>query len=115
MSITPDDVPSESGTVSADAPHAPRRTVKSNKRAIAFQTAAPPGSRVSVAGTFNNWSPDSNPLDYQADGCMYRTVLHLAPGHYEYKFVIDGQWHIDCACPHWVPNDSGGLNSVIHV
>lgn len=115
MGIAPDVIPSESGTAAAEEPHVPQRAAKRTRRTIAFQTAAPPGSRVSVAGTFNNWSPDSNPLDYQADRRIYRTTLHLAPGHYEYKFVIDGQWHIDCACPHWIPNDSGGLNSVIHV
>ena len=49
-------------------------------------------SSASVAGTFNGWSGDSNPLgDADADG-VFDGPVWLLPGDYEYKFVVDGNW-----------------------
>ena len=92
-----------------------RGAAQTGKKAVTFQTVAASGSRVFVAGSFNGWDPFSHPLEYHAGDGVFKTVLYLTPGYYEYKFVIDGFWHIDSACPNWVLNDSGGLNSVIHV
>lgn len=86
-----------------------------DKKTVTFQTLARLGSRVFVAGTFNDWNPSSHPLEYRAEDGVFQTTLLLAPGYYEYKFVIDGLWHIDCSCPNWVLNPSGGLNSVLTV
>ncbi len=42
-----------------------------------------------IAGNFNNWSGDANPLT-DADGDkIYETTLTLQPGTYEYKFELD--------------------------
>ncbi len=92
-----------------------REAVRSDKKAVTFQTLARLGSRVFVAGTFNDWNPSSHPLEYRSEDGVFETTLHLATGYYEYKFVIDGHWHIDCSCPNWVLNHSGGLNSVVTV
>lgn len=92
-----------------------RQAAHAGKKAVTFQTMAESGSRVFIAGTFNGWDPSSTPLEYQAADGVFRTTLYLVPGYYEYKFVIDGFWHIDSACPNWVLNDSGGLNSVVAV
>jgi 1,4-alpha-glucan branching enzyme len=81
---------------------------------VRFQTKAPPGSKVFVAGTFNNWDPCAKRLRRSGDG-NYAGNLMLTPGRHEYKFVVDDEWMIDSENPQWVPNDMGSVNSVIEV
>ncbi len=90
-----------------------RRNIRAKRRRIRFSFRAEPGSRVALAGTFNGWDPDKVLLkDRTGKGDYERTVL-LAPGHYEYKFVVNGTWHPDPENPNWVHNDFGTLNSVL--
>jgi hypothetical protein len=72
----------------------------------------PSAKQVSVAGAFNEWS--TTPLTRQEDG-KWETTLGLAPGRYEYKFVVDGQWASDPSARENVVNEFGTLNSVIEV
>ena len=39
----------------------------------------------------------------------------LPVGRHEYKFIVDGEWHSDPACPDWVWNEHGTRNSIIEV
>jgi hypothetical protein len=39
----------------------------------------------------------------------------LAPGTYEYCFIVDGQWMPDPMARETVPNPFGGRNSVLKV
>lgn len=90
-------------------------TDKPKRKRITFQLVTEPGSKVSIAGSFNNWEPETTPLnDKNGNGTYTRSML-LAPGRYEYKFVIDGVWCVDPECREWVPNSQGSLNSVIQV
>jgi len=52
--------------------------------------------------------------DAQGEG-RYVAVCMLAPGSYEYKFVVNGEWTVDPANPSFVVNALGTLNSVIEV
>ena len=56
---------------------------------VLFVIPAPNAHSVAVLGTFNNWEP--TPLTKNKDG-IWETSLSLAPGRYEYAFVIDGRW-----------------------
>jgi hypothetical protein len=69
--------------------------------------------QVSVAGTFNNWSPTSNLM--QSENGMWTTSISLAPGKYQYKFVVDGRWMNDPKNPESVDDGSGNLNSILVV
>ena len=82
---------------------------------VTFRFAAPVNCRVSVAGTFNGWSAEEHALKRNAKSGFFQAAIPLAPGRYEYKFVIDGTWVADPACPDWVPNEHGSFNSVIVV
>lgn len=84
-------------------------------KAVHFEISAEQGSQVFVAGTFNNWDKTAHPLNHDPDAGVFRLTLHLAAGEHEYKFVVNGVWHMDAKCPHWAPNSHGTLNSVIHV
>lgn len=97
----------------AAKPAAKKATVKTQR--VTFSVRAEPGSKVFIAGSFNNWDPSSKAMaDKKGDG-LYTATLSLAPGSYQYKFVIDGTWCADPECADWIQNDHGTLNSVKHV
>ena len=81
------------------------------KRRITFEFRADAGADVSVAGTFNDWDPTKKKLT--GKGGIYKAVMMLPPGRYEYKFMINGKWCVDPECPEWVTNGVGSLNSVL--
>jgi 1,4-alpha-glucan branching enzyme len=74
----------------------------------------PDARAVFVAGSFNQWQPASTPLKVTAGG-RWSVELELAPGAYEYRFVVDGQWIADPAASESVPNPFAGVNSVLRV
>ena len=88
---------------------------KTLTKKVTFRFAAPKGCQVFVAGTFNGWSIEEHTLPYHAKSGFYQTTVSLPAGRYEYKFVVDGTWVADPACPDWVPNELGSLNSVLVV
>ena len=85
------------------------------KKRVNFTLAADVGSEVYLAGDFNGWDPKGTKMtDKKGDGIYSATVL-LAPGEYEYKFLINGTWCVDPNCKEWRQNSLGTLNSVLHV
>ena len=53
---------------------------------------------VNVAGEFNGWNKEANPLQVDADGLTWRARVPLSVGAYQYKFVLDGaDWVTDPA------------------
>ena len=69
---------------------------------------------VFVAGTFNDWHPKVTEMLNVGNG-RWAKELTLAPGGYEYRLVVDGQWMTDPACHDSAPNPFGGRNSVLTV
>ncbi len=91
-----------------------KKTTPKTQRVL-FSVRAEVGSKVFVAGSFNNWDPNAKELvDKKGDG-VYTATLTLAPGAHQYKFVIDGTWCADPECADWIQNDHGTLNSVKNV
>ncbi|MDD2598880.1 MAG: glycogen-binding domain-containing protein [Kiritimatiellae bacterium] len=82
---------------------------------VTFTYRADKGCEVFLAGTFNNWNGTAERMKDESGTGVYTAVLALAPGAYEYKFVIDGTWCADPECADWVQNSHGTLNSVKHV
>jgi 1,4-alpha-glucan branching enzyme len=74
----------------------------------------PAAREVLLAGTFNNWQPHRTPMIRNLGG-VWGVELLLKPGDYEYRFVVDGEWHADPTAPRAVANPFGGLNSLITV
>lgn len=76
---------------------------------------SPNGSAAFVAGDFNQWNPEVNPMKKLKNG-TFQTILDLAiDKEYEFRYVLDGQgWANDDQADKWVPNNySGEENSVI--
>ncbi len=83
-------------------------------REIDFSVYAPEAKKVCVAGTFNDWDPNSTPLKPARKG-TWKIRIRLASGRYEYKYVIDGMWMQDAPCAESVQNSYGSYNCVIGV
>lgn len=90
-------------------------TTADREKKLQFELAAEPGSKVFVAGTFNNWNPTANPLKDNLASGHFKAALRVPTGTHEYKFVVNGAWTVDPKCADWAPNGYGGLNSVLHV
>jgi len=80
---------------------------------VRFEVVAEAGSKVYVAGTFNDWDPEKDEMT-EEKGVFGVSVL-VPVGRHEYKLVINGLWTADPRCPEWVPNGLGSLNSVLVV
>ena len=96
------------------------RASTASKKRIKFQIKAESGKVVSIAGTFNDWNPETNKLAEKGQTGVYSTILSLAKGRYEYKFIVDGTWccepgRTDSDCADCVPNPFGTMNRVIEV
>ena len=76
---------------------------------------------VFLAGSFNDWSPNATPMTRDECGHWSASLL-LAPGRYEYKFVVDGEWRCEpgCTqeevhCQHCIINEFGTMNRVLEI
>lgn len=98
-------------TVKKAAPKA----AKSGEKSVTFTVHAEAGKSVYLAGSFNNWDPAGKKMLEKKSGGVYAATVKLAPGTYQYKFVIDGTWCADPENRDFVQNDHGTLNSVITV
>ncbi len=82
---------------------------------VTFSLERPRAREVFVCGDFNQWSPGSLKMVWHDDKGRWQTRLALAPGRYQYKFVVDGEWIHDPGADQNVPNPSGSLNSILEV
>lgn len=80
-----------------------------------FVINAKEAREVHLVGDFNNWSVSNNSLLWQKDEGVWQKRIFLGPGHYRYKFVIDGEWMTDPLNDHLEPNPYGGLDSVLDI
>ena len=85
---------------------------KQNHKKATFKFMAPEAQSVLLAGDFNAWEPESHPLKRTSNG-LWKANLSLSPGRYEYRFLVDGQWHNDPECKSHVSNPYGDDNCVI--
>ena len=90
----------------------PQRTPQLHR--ATFTYAGPRAQKVCVAGEFNNWSPDANPMVRTAGG-VWTLQLQLTSGTHQYLFAVDGKWIADPKAMLSHTNSHGGTNSVILV
>lgn len=83
----------------------------STKRKVTFSHLAPGAKVVSLAGDFTNW--DKAPIALKKHlGGTWAATISLAPGNYQYRLLVDGQWQDDPECPQRVPNSFGTQNCI---
>jgi len=83
---------------------------------VRFRDAA--AAEVRIAGDFNGWIPDrgvSSLVEDEDGRRVWTKVLKLAPGTYQYRYVVDGEWRADPDNPRFVAGPVGGRNSLLVV
>ena len=98
--------------VSPAGKHVFGKVAEPRKKAI-FKVQATPASKVFVAGEFNDWDCARHELCDEENNGVYKCVVMLSPGIYEYKFYINDDWCLDPANPNFKPNELGTLNSIL--
>jgi 1,4-alpha-glucan branching enzyme len=68
--------------------------IKRKSRKVEFLVYAPQAQAVSLLGDFNQWNGEKSFMKKGKAG-EWKKVLMLAPGNYEYKYQVDGQWRED--------------------
>ena len=91
------------------------KTGSAETRLVEFRLAGNPDQVACIAGSFNDWDPAATRMPYDPKEQCFLLTMELAPGYYEYKFVIDGQWIMDETNHNFASNDFGTLNSVLAV
>ena len=77
---------------------------------VRLELSKPGAQSVAIAGSFNSWQPEQ--AKTTGNGGWVKE-LTIAPGRYEYMFVVDGQWMADPNAKEFAPNPFGGQNSVL--
>ncbi len=85
------------------------------KREVTFILNGREVEEIYLCGDFNQWIPRSLPMIRRGDNRRWEKRLVLAPGRYEYKFIVDGEWVHDPQACDSVLNAHGSLNSVVEV
>ncbi len=70
---------------------------------------------VHLVGDFNDWKVSNDSLLWQKEEGVWQKRLFLGPGHYRYKFVVDGRWVTDPANDRIEPNPYGDVDSVFEI
>jgi 1,4-alpha-glucan branching enzyme len=84
------------------------------KQKVTFSLKAPFAQSVLVAGDFTDWQEAALALKKGKDGAWSKT-LTLAPGRYEYRFLVDGEWCDDPKASERQVNPFGGENCVLTI
>ncbi len=75
-----------------------------------------PAQVVYLAGTFNDWQVGRHPMQSDDGGKTWTLTLHLMPGVYQYKFVVNGSdWRTDPRAVQNVDDGMGNINSLLIV
>ncbi len=89
------------------------KAVKTLKKQT-FRLTSPDAQRVLLVGDFTQWQTGAIPMKKDGNG-VWSTTVSLAPGTYNYLFIIDGEWRDDPECAIRAPNPYGGQNMVRQV
>ena len=92
----------------------PRQTKKTQKRRITFKLEASEAKEAILVGDFNSWDEKKHRMKRDDKG-RWTKIVTLAPGKYEYKFLVDGQWQNDPSNDQLVNNSLGTLNNILTV
>ena len=84
------------------------------EKPVGFSFTAPDAYSVSVAGSFNQWTPGSFRLERESTG-VWKGIFSLKPGIYEYRFFVNGQWVDDPGAKKTAANSFGTKNAILEV
>jgi 1,4-alpha-glucan branching enzyme len=88
--------------------------VKDRTRRVPFIAKVAEATEVRVTGDFTRWVKEGIALSHDGEG-KWRTVLPLAPGKYQYRLLVDGEWKDHAEATEHVANPFGSENCVLKV
>lgn len=91
-----------------------RVATRPGSRRIAIVAKALEAKDVRVTGDFTQWALTGIPLSHDGNG-RWRTVLPLAPGEYQYRLLVDGEWRDHAEATERVANPFGSENCVLKI
>ncbi len=94
--------------------NAVKKTPTAKTPSTEFTLFAPEANEIYVVGDFTGWDVGKYRMRKFKTG-LWKKKLPLKPGRYEYRFVIDGEWHTDPENISRQPNPFGSENSVLIV
>lgn len=89
--------------------------VRSKLKVWTFSFPAPEAKIVYIVGDFNNWKADEYSRLQQLPDGMWEKRTALKPGAYKYKFIVDGEWVPDPKNSKTIPNNFGGVDSLLEI
>jgi chromosome partitioning protein len=112
-SVQPEDAaaPAESQAESKENLSSATPSPAISEEGVLFTLEAPDARCVQLAGDFNGWEASGNEMEL--DQGVWKKVVPLQPGHYLYRFVVDGNWMTDPLNLEVEPTPWGGDNSVL--
>lgn len=81
---------------------------------VPLKIKAEGAKEVVLTGDFTQWAKDQVRLTPSAGG-EWITVLELAPGEYQYRLIVDGEWRDHVDAPKRIGNPFGTQNCVLTV
>ncbi|HVE42753.1 MAG TPA: glycogen-binding domain-containing protein [Planctomycetota bacterium] len=84
----------------------------SSLKKVALRVRAEGAREVVLTGEFTQWAKDKIRLTAAAGG-EWTTQLELAPGEYQYRLIVDGEWRDHAEAARRVPNTFGTQNCVL--
>lgn len=82
---------------------------------VLFALDAADATEVYITGEFTNWSREGIPLERDPSDNLWKTIVDIEPGEYEYRFVVDGVWIRDPNNKDYIRNEFGQENSLLVV
>jgi 1,4-alpha-glucan branching enzyme len=90
------------------------RSKKTQNRRITFKLEAFESKEAILVGDFNSWDLKKHTMKKDDKG-RWSKIVTLAPGRYEYKFLVDGHWQNDPNNDQMVANSFGTQNNILTV
>jgi 1,4-alpha-glucan branching enzyme len=84
------------------------------EKTVEFTFRAPEAREVFLAGGFNGWDTQSLPMK-KSKGGIWKAIVKLSPGRYEYKFFADDAWIESLPGVEQVSNPLGTRNFIAWV
>ncbi len=91
--------------------HGPQRV----DEGVLFALDAPGAAEVYVTGEFPDWPREGKPLRRDSADGLWKAILDVPPGEYEYHFIVDGHWMRDPRNEDYTRNEFGQENSLLVV
>lgn len=89
--------------------------LRETSQGVLFVQPMSAGKTISIAGSFNNWSPTTHVMKRNQALGIYELCLRLPAGKFQYRIVVDGTWQNDPYNLNTEPNPFGEVNNIGYV